>query len=454
MPIPQVVIVGRPNVGKSSLFNWLSGKRLSITDAQAGVTRDRLTYLMHQGDKYFDLVDTGGLGFEDVGNLSARVDEQINAAIESATVVLFVLDTLDGLVPLDLEVYKRLRDVQVPILCVANKADAHELEPNADEFFKLGYDEVLKVSVKANRGREELLQRICRLLPRTDLEAEQDSISTPEMKLAIVGRQNAGKSTFINALAQAERVITSEIPGTTRDSIDVRFEVDGKKLTAIDTPGLTRSKSVKTNVDYYSVHRAKRSIRRADVVLLFLDGLEHISRVDKQLCDYVVQQYKPCMFVVNKWDLCKSTPTSKWARYLRDQIPMLQFVPIAFITAKTGKNAKTVVNHAQMLFKQARERATTSDLNKLIKAAIEHTPPPLHHHRPAKIYYATQVGIEPPTFVLFCNDPQAFPQSYRRFLERVFRDNLPFAEVPLKLYFRKRQTGEGEPVPDSLESEK
>jgi GTP-binding protein len=259
------------------------------------------------------------------------------------------------------------------------------------------------------------------------------------MKVAIVGRRNVGKSTLINTLAGAERMIVSEIPGTTRDSVDVRFEMDGKSFVAIDTPGLRRSKSVKSDIDFYGLHRARRSIRRADVVLLFFDPQQRISKVDKQLCDYVADQYKPCIFVVNKWDLLVGKmPTEKWANYVHDTFRTMSYAPIAFITGQTGKNVKALLNHAQMLFKLSRKRITTGVLNRIVRDAIQRNPPPLHENRPPKIYYAVQVGTQPPTIVLFCNRPQAFSQPYRRYLLGVMRDHVEFAEVPIKLYLRKR----------------
>jgi len=238
---------------------------------------------------------------------------------------------------------------------------------------------------------------------------------------------------------QAERMITSEIPGTTRDSVDVRFELDGKSFTAIDTPGLRRGKSVKTDIDFYGTHRAQRSIRRADVVLLFFDATERISKLDKQLCDYIAQQYQPCIFVVNKWDqLVKTMPTEKWVRYLHDAFPTMRYVPIAFITGQTGKNVKALLNHAQMLFKQSLSRSATGHLNRMLRDAIRRNPPPPHKNRQPKIFYATQVGVQPPTIVLFCNAPTGISKPYQRYLLGKFRDELAFPEVPIKLYLRRR----------------
>ena len=442
MGIPQVVVVGRPNVGKSSIFNWLARKRLAIVDGTAGVTRDRVTYLMFERDRYFELVDTGGIGFEDPDNLTSKIEEQIVTAIESADVILFVVDTRSGLAPLDQEVARRLRYADAPVICVANKSDDPSMDSQADEFYKLGRGKLILASTMQNRGRQQLLDMIAERLPKADQDERRDA-DERMMKVAIVGRRNVGKSTFVNTLAQAERMIVSEVAGTTRDSVDVRFELDGKTFVAIDTPGLRRSKSITTDVDYYSSHRAQRSIRRADVVLMFFDPSERISKVDKQLCEYIAENYKPCVFVVNKWDLLVgSMPTEKWVTYLHDTFRTMWYVPIAFITGQTGKNVKALLNHAQMLYKQAGERVSTSELNKVVRAALEANPPPMHLNRRPKIFYATQVSAEPPTTVMFCSDPKAFGEPYRRYLLGALREQLPFAEVPIKLYLRKRQAGD------------
>ncbi len=450
MGLPQVVIVGRPNVGKSSLFNWLARRRLAIVDKTAGVTRDRMTYLIGEKGRYFELVDTGGLGFDDPDKLTAQIEDQINAAIEQASVILLVVDAREGLMPMDQEVSKRLRYTDAPVICVANKADDPTIDPGADDFYKLGRGKLLCTSTTQNRNKQELLDLILERLPPA-LAEDTEPPADADMKVAIVGRRNVGKSTFVNTLAQAERMIVSEVPGTTRDSVDVRFELDGKKFVAIDTPGLKRGRSISSDLEFYSLHRAQRSIRRADVVLLFFDPTQRISKVDKQLCDYIAQQYRPCIFVVNKWDLQHdSMPTEKWVHYLHDTFRAMTHMPIAFITGQTGKNVKALLNHAQNLFKQARQRVATSDLNKLLRAAMEANPPPVFQNRPPKIYFATQVGVEPPTIVLFCSNPSAIPQTYRRYLLGVFRERLPFREVPIKLYLRRREERD-RPPPGAME---
>lgn len=434
MPIPQVAIVGRPNVGKSSLFNWLARRRLAIVDNFEGVTRDRMTTLVEVGDRYFELIDTGGMGVEDVDDLTADVRRQIELAIEAADVILMVVDVQSGLMPLDEEVAERLRGVERPVILVANKSDQAHQDIHAEEFQRLGRGRLIPVSTMQNRGREELLELIADRLPEGGVEPVEEA----RMKVAIVGRRNVGKSTFVNTLANTERMIVSEVAGTTRDSVDVHFEMDGQTLIAIDTPGLRKRKSVRTDLEFYSTHRAQRSIRRADVVLMLFDATETTSKVDKQLVGYIIDQYKPCIFVVNKWDQLHDTvPTERWVRYLRGQFPTLAYAPIAFITGQTGKNVKTLLNHATMLFKQSRERVSTGVLNRVVRAAIDLHPPPMYQNRRPKVYYATQVSTEPPTIVLMCSDPKALGRDYQRYLLGVFRDHLPFGEVPIKLFLQR-----------------
>ena len=262
------------------------------------------------------------------------------------------------------------------------------------------------------------------------------------MKLAIVGRRNVGKSTFINQLAETERMIVSEIPGTTRDSVDVRFELDGKAFIAIDTPGVRKRKSLANN-RMVRPRRAKRSIRRADVVLMFFDCTETISRVDKQLVSEIQGEFKPCIFVVNKWDLAKDKGTEKWADYLTKSFGDMRHVPVAFITAIDGRNTKKLINLAQSIFKQARIRVPTGELNRLVRQAVKNWPPPMRQNRTPRVLYATQVSTEPPTIVLKVNDAVLFDESWKRYVLGVFREQLPFKEVPLKVYYRSRDEQKG-----------
>jgi GTP-binding protein len=442
--IPVVAIVGRPNVGKSSLFNWLAGRRIAIIDPTAGVTRDRVSTQVKADDRPFELVDTGGIGIADVDNLTEQVEQQIRMAIEQAHVILFVVDGRAGLAPLDEEVARRLRSVTKPVLCVANKCDTPAIDPQAAEFYKLGPDQVVCVSAQQHRNKDELLRLIREHLPAPET---RDGPAEPVMKLAIVGRRNTGKSTFINCLAQDERMIVSEVPGTTRDSVDVRFERDGQAFIAIDTAGVRKKRSLANDVEFYSLARAERSIRRADVVLLFFDARQRISKVDKQLADYVLKHHKPCIFVMNKWDLMVPVRTGRMARYLQANFPSLDFVPIAFITATEGKNVQAVLNLAQNLNKQAHHRVSTGDLNRVLRAALASTPPPLRQNRRPKVFYATQVNVAPPTIVLFTNGPELFDNTYKRYLLKTFRDQLGFGELPIKLHLRQRSR-EDQPAVD------
>jgi GTP-binding protein len=449
--IPHVAIVGRPNVGKSSLFNWLAGRRIAIVDPTAGVTRDRLATLVKCGDRYFELVDTGGMGIQDVDNLTADVERQIAIAIEQAGVILFVVDVRAGLTPLDDEVARRLRHVTRPVLLVANKADTPQLDSQAGEFYKLGGGQLVCVSAQQGRGKELLLARILAMLPPVAAAAPDPDAA---LKLAIVGRRNTGKSTFINSLARGERVIVSEVPGTTRDSVDVRFERDGKAFIAIDTAGVRHKGSIASDIEFYSIARAERSIRRADVVLLFHDARLRISKVDKQLAGYVLDNHKPAVFVVNKWDLAGDLPTGKFADYLRAVYPSLDYVPIAFITAKSGRNVHAVLNLAQSLAKQASARVRTGTLNQVVRQALAQQAPPLRQNRRPKIYYATQVAANPPTIVLFTNGPELFDNTYQRYLLKTFRDQLPFHDVPIKLYLRSKSREEAEPAEETAPAPK
>lgn len=442
MPIPQVVIVGRPNVGKSSLLNWQAGRLVSVVDPMAGVTRDRVTYLMQAGDRYFELVDTGGIGIEDPDDLTADVERQIQVAVEQADLILFVVDGQAGLTPLDREVARRLRPIGKPTLIVVNKCDSPRTDAEVFEFLSLMDAPLVQTSVKANRHRKELLDAILeRLPPPAELRAgADDPAAAPELKLAIVGRRNVGKSTFINALAKTERMIVSEIPGTTRDSVDVRFELDGKSFVAIDTPGVRKKKSLASDVEFYGLVRAQKSIRRADVVLMFFDARETISQVDEQLVEQIGEHHKPCVFVVNKWDLGLEAgmTTEKWGSYLAKSFASLNYVPVAFITAKDSRNIKKLINLAQSLGKQSRERVSTGRLNKIVRDAIAANPPPTRRNRTPVVLYATQVSAEPPTIVIKCNDARLFDKAWKRYLLTAIRERLPFPEVPIKLYFRSR----------------
>ena len=441
---PQVVIVGRPNVGKSSIFNWLSQRRIAIEDPTAGVTRDRLTQRIECGGKIIDLIDTGGMGFDDPDGLTEQIDMQIEAGLATAGVVVFVVDIRTGRIPADAEVAARLRQSGANVLLVANKSDDEKYDVLGHDFDELGFGSPIVTSTKQNRHRDELVEAITTLLPTTTENDVPATTDLPEMKVAIVGRRNVGKSTFVNALAKEERVIASPVAGTTRDSIDVRFEVDGHSFLAIDTPGLRRTKSRKSDIDFYSTHRAERSIRRADVVLMLFDATEPVGKVDKQLVDLIVEQQKPVLFVVNKWDLyAGDVERSEWAQYLRDTFRTMPWAPIAFVTAKTGRNVKAAIDTTQRLFRQSQARVPTAALNTMIHTATQATRPPSDRRgRPVRIYFATQVDTAPPTIVLSTSSPESITAPYKRYLLSSLRKNAPFTEVPIKILVRNHKSRE------------
>ena len=464
MSVPRVAIIGRPNVGKSSLLNWLARRRISVVDPTAGVTRDRVTHLMQAGERFFELVDTGGIGIHDTDQLEEEIERQIQIGLEEADLLMFVVDGQEGVMPLDREVARRFRSLETPTLLVVNKCDSARTEQNAPDFLSLVDAPLVTTSVVGNRHRADLLSHLIELLPPArpnEVDEGQRLAADPELKLAIVGRRNVGKSTFINTLAVDERVITSEVPGTTRDSVDVRFEMDSKSFVAIDTPGVRKRKSIAHDIEFYGLVRSRQSIQQADVVLMFFDSQETISRVDKQLVESIVENHTPCIFVVNKWDLARQSDMTmeRWSTYLTTTFGMLRHAPVCFVTAVTGHNTKKLVNLAQSIFKQAHRRISTSRLNRIVRAAIRNNPPPFRRNKRPKIFYATQVDICPPTIVLKCNAPRLFTQTWQRYLLGVFREELPFKEVPIRILMRPRQqsesstTGEGDLADARQESE-
>jgi GTP-binding protein len=425
--------VGRPNVGKSSLFNCLIGRRIAIVDAVPGVTRDRISSPMALGEGYVELVDTGGFGIEDVDNLTVQVVQQIDFAIEQAQLVLLVVDARAGILPLDKSMAARLRGGNKPVILVANKVDTLSASTELGEFDALGFGAPLAMSTTHRLGRAELLERMAAELgPLTEQPA------TTHMKLAIVGKRNVGKSTFINTLAGSQRVIVSEIPGTTRDSVDVHVEMDGQSLMVIDTAGFRKRKSLAGDIEFYSRHRAERSIRRADVVLFFIDAHEPIGMVDKQLAAYICEEYKPAVLVVNKWDLVdeKKVDQEEYGPYLAKVMPGLAYAPIIFTSAAKGLNVRQAVRLAGELHAQAQTRVPTSRLNEAVEDILHRRSP--NTKMLSKFYYATQISTAPPTIVCFVNKVEAFDQPYQRFLLGQLRQRLEFAEVPIRLIFRAR----------------
>jgi GTP-binding protein len=432
-PLPCAAIVGRPNVGKSTLFNALAGRRIAIVEPTPGVTRDRVGATIEQGGSAFDLVDTGGMGGSDADGLTEHIERQIQIALERADVIVFLVDVREGVLPPDAAIAARLREMGKPILLVATKVESERDRSAVGELFSLGLGPPRPISALHRRGCAELLDDIVAAFP----PGLARSAPPPEMKLAIVGRRNVGKSTLVNAIAGEERMIVSEVPGTTRDAVDVRFEKDGKTFVAIDTAGVRREARVASSIEFYSLLRARQSIARADVVLFMLDVTSEIVDLDKRLAKEIADHLKPCVIVVNKWDLAKGKmATGEYADYLQKRLSLLLYAPVTFMTAKTGRRVMPTLELAQQLFKQARQRATTAEVNRALGEAVRARSPKPHGSRIAKFYYATQVDVAPPTLVVFVNDPALVPATYQRYLANAMRRRLPFPEVPILLHFR------------------
>ncbi len=449
MPLPKVTIIGRPNVGKSSLFNTLARRRISIVEPTAGVTRDRITTLMEYKEHWFELVDTGGMDFQTSRELAADVQRQIDYALEEASVILFMVNVQQGRTALDDEIAQRLRPLTVPIIVVANKADNDKMALGASDFHAFGYEPVVHTSAKHSRGRYELLDAILERLPKEPAEAPADVA----MKIAVVGKRNAGKSTFINSLAGAERVIVSEVPGTTRDAVNIRFEKDGLTYVAIDTAGVRKRKSIANDIEFYSLTRAMDSIRRANVVLFLLDAPSTVSQVDKHLGSAIKDEMKPVVLVVSKWDLAKGKATTgDFVDYLGKTLQGLAYAPVACVTAKDSKNVLAVIDLARNLYKQTITRVSTAALNRVIENAVRLRQPPSPTAQLPKIYFATQVAVAPPTIVLFVNNPDIFGEDYRRFIENRLREELPFPEVPIRLILRAHFEEDDKPAKSEVRS--
>ena len=474
--MPVVAIVGRPNVGKSSLLNAMVGKRISIVQDMPGVTRDRVSTPLSISGRYVELVDTGGYGFVDPDLLTVHIRHQIELAMARADLVLFIVDAESGLTPADQEIAMLLRRKGIKTLLVANKTDGPTADAALGDFARLGFGTPIGVSALRERNIDPLRDAVAQNL---DLSGAPTSVPEPEMLLAIVGQRNAGKSTLVNAIAgiyegDSDRVIVSEVPGTTRDSVDVRFEKDGHTLVVIDTAGVRKKRHMVTNdVEFYSFHRAQRSIRRAGVVLMLIDANLPVAEPDKKLAQYIFEQHKPVILVINKWDLAKDALRERrkdgenlrdedimeeYREYLHAELPNLDFAPIAFVTAKDGRNVQVVLDMAQHLHKQANERLSTSRLNQAVRQILQERQPSTHSGRRARIYYATQTDVAPPELVLFVNSMHYFTAAYQRFIINRMRDLLPYSEVPIKLVIRERQHspagGGGRPVPlDDLSEE-
>jgi GTP-binding protein len=438
----RVAIVGRPNVGKSTLLNRMCGSRISIVEPTEGVTRDRVSAPARlktpEGERWIEVIDTGGIGIVDRDDLEEQVEHQVGLALDSAHLILFLVDVREGLVPLDAAVAERLRAARVPVQLVCNKAESDAHAWDVDQFRRLGLGgEPLAISAQNGLGLDPLVARIAAELAAAGLAGQAPL--EPVLRLGVVGRRNAGKSTLINALAGEERMIVSEIPGTTRDAVDVRFERDGQSFVAIDTAGVRKASKMADAIEFYGEARARRTIRRADVVVLLFDVSAELSAIDKRLARHVIDHHRPVILAGNKWDRVREYERREFVEYVRAELPGLAFAPLHFLSALEGQGVEALMTLALKLFDESRRRITTGELNRVLKRALEARAPARTGAR-LKVLYATQADEAPPTFVLFVNDKRLFTRATLRYIENRLREELAFDEVPLRIVLRDKRT--------------
>jgi GTP-binding protein len=436
--MPIVAVVGRPNVGKSTLFNYLVGRRISIVDDTPGVTRDRIYADVRWLDHEFTLVDTGGLEPGTTDQMLALIRDQAEIAIREADVVLFVVDGRQGLTTLDEDVASVLRLTEKPVILVVNKIDHPKYEPGAAEFFGLGFGNMVNVSAAGGLGIGDLLDMIVEHLPDTRTPEYADDV----IRLAVIGKPNVGKSSLVNSLLGQERVIVSDVPGTTRDAIDVSLLAGEDEFVLIDTAGLRRKSKVEEEIERYSVLRSLKAIDRSDIALMLVDANEGVTEQDKKIVGYAHDRGKGVILIVNKWDTVKkdTRTVDRYTEALRRELVFVNYAPILFVSAKTGQRVHRILPLARQVSEQQSLRIPTNTLNELIAEATMVTPTPTVRGRKLKIYYATQAGVKPPTFVLFVNDPELLHFSYQRFLENRLRETMGFIGTPIRFRIRQRQS--------------
>lgn len=450
--LPCLVIVGRPNVGKSSLFNRIIGKRVAVVEAKPGITRDRLYRTAEWRGKTFEIVDTGGILFTDDDPLSAQIRIQAEVALEEADVVLFMVDAQEGINPADEELADALRKVKKPVIVVVNKADHPKHDTSITDFFRLGFEEVMPVSAVHGRGLAEILDRTVHFFPEpvNDSEEEVDQ----SVKISIVGRPNVGKSSLLNAFTGEHRAIVSDIPGTTRDAINTEIQYKEHKITLIDTAGLRRPGKVQGSVEYYMALRAKKAMERSDVALVVIDGSEGILDGDKRIAKLAHDEGRACVFLVNKWDLVeppdgkpqkRTAEKKKFAEKIHRDLVEMSYAPICFASAlaKSGLDAalETCLDSAE----NHQFRISTVALNRIIRESLFERPYS-RRGKSFKVYYATQTDTAPPRFLLFCNNPSLVSASLERFLEKRIRKEYSLEGTPIKFHFRSSHEKDAERV--------
>jgi GTP-binding protein len=446
--VGKVAIVGRPNVGKSALFNRLAGRNIAIVHDQPGITRDRLEAPCRRGARPFAIWDTGGIGGAGETELTTQVRAAADAAMRESDVILFVVDAQDGLTPVDQELARILRKSKSPVVLVVNKIDHEKHEDLENDFLQLGFDSTIPISAAHSRGISDLLETIDPLLPQSAIRTPQSAIASP-LALAIVGRPNAGKSSLINSVLRDARTIVSELPGTTRDAVDILYEREGEKFLLIDTAGIRARSKHSSSVEVFSVMRAERTIRRADLCVLVIDLTSGVTGQDKKIAGLIQKAEKPCLVVLNKWDLVKPDRGAKAAMErvitdTRERLFFLAYAPVLVASALTGKNVAQLFRLIADIRRAGQVRIGTGVLNRMLRAAFEENPPPTIGTRRLKLFYAAQAGdeegraLEPVKFILFVNQPKLLSDPYGRYLEGRIRGMEPYSGLPVLLSCRAR----------------
>ena len=437
MARPIVAIVGRPNVGKSTLFNKIAGKRISIVEDQPGVTRDRIyTEVEWQGNN-FTLIDTGGIEPRSEDQILKQMKQQAEIAIETAAVIVFLVDGQEGITASDQEVANMLRRTKKEIILAVNKIDAPKFKDNIYEFYNLGLGEPLGISTGQALGLGDLLDEMVKHFP----SEEEETYDEYTIKVAVVGKPNAGKSSLVNRILGEERVIVSDVPGTTRDAIDTPFTVGDSKYVFIDTAGMRKRGKVFESIERYSVVRSLTAIERADVCLMLIDAKEGVSEQDSKIAGYIHDQGKAVIIVVNKWDIVEKDEKTidKYKADIKNELSFMDYAPMVFISAKTGQRVSKVMELINHVSNQHSMRISTGMLNDIISEAVLTNQPAISGGRRLKIYYATQVSVKPPTFALFVNEPSIMHFSYKRYLENQIRKAFSFEGTPIRFLLRQRE---------------
>jgi GTPase len=447
--LPSVAIIGRPNVGKSALFNRLIDRKIAIVHDQPGVTRDRLSALCTRGPQPFQLWDSGGILGGGETELTGQVQRAAQQALRESDLILFVVDAQRGITPVDEELARSLRRSQTPIILVINKIDDPVHEALASDFDSLGLQNAVSVSAEHDRGIAGLLGQIEGVIPAGQIRPQTPKIEHP-LAIAIVGRPNVGKSSFINAIMQGERAIVSELPGTTRDAIDISYERDGQQFLFIDTAGIRRRGKHSSSIEVFSVMRAERSIRRADLCVLIIDVTSGVTAQDKRIAGLIQQRHKASIVLLNKWDLVKPKRAEKrTATQLVDQarqrLFFIDYAPVLVASAQTGENVDRLFRLIARIRRESTVHIGTGVLNRLLRTAVAANPPPMKSGKRLKLFYGTQAGVsqneqlQAPEFVLFVNDPRLLTDQYHRYLEARIRERQPYAGLPIILTLRARE---------------